>query len=957
MNYKILNRVIAGIVFLISLFVFISTVQPSVSFWDCGEFIASSYAMQVPHPPGTPFFLILGRVFSMIPFAENIGLRVNMISVLASAFSVMFLYLIAVKLIQNYRKKEPENLIDALAIYLSAAIGALSFSFSDTFWFNAVEAEVYATSTFFIAFVIWLMILWNEKADQPDNEKYLILIAYLIGLSTGVHLMSVLAIVPIVMVVIFRKYVTDDEVLKRTGIIFVIHSIIILAIAFMMWASQNESTPPSYEQYQQIDMRFWMVFAVVSVIFMGALYKKIFQRSSFYIPIIIGGITLFAVYPGLVKYVPKLVTIIAGNDYTLDIIVSVILFAILGFGIYWTAKNKKPTLNLIFKCAFFAMIGITTYAMIIIRANQETPINMNSPKTFTELESYLNREQYGDFPIFKRRFSNEPHQQAIYTNYSSDLDFLLRYQMDHMFNRYLFWNYIGRVSTYQDSGIDWTDLYGIPFFIGLFGLYFHFRKDWKMASVFLVMFIFLGYLTAFYQNQQEPQPRERDYFYVGAFFVFSLWIALGMRGLIELLYEKFDKIKNLTPAVIILLLFGFITVPANMLRVNYFEHDRSRNYVPWDYAYNLLQSVAPNAILFTNGDNDTFPLWYLQDVEGVRRDVRIANLSLLNTPWYIKQLKNTSPYGAEKVAMSFTDDEIDQLTVQRWEPVEMSIPVSEDVIKEWGITDTSVIKKGKITWRMDSPVQYGNIKAIRVQDLAVLDIIMQSKWKRPVYFAMTCSEDSKLGLQDYMQMEGVALRVVPKKFASQSFEYISEPIVRKQLFDEPEGFSKTYRPGFKFRGLNDKTIFFDENHERLVQNYRNTFLRLAIHYLYQLKDSAKTIETLNMMEKKIPRSVIPIDYRIEHDIARLYYAAGDMKDYTIYAKELIETAKKALKQNPQDFTSWNNPYDILLTHYENLKMYREAIDVLNQLAAYIPNDETVKNLLNRYKRLAGDTIK
>ncbi len=957
MNYKILNRVIAGIVFLISLFVFISTVQPTVSFWDCGEFIASSYAMQVPHPPGTPFFLILGRVFSMIPFAENIGLRVNMISVLASAFSVMFLYLIAVKLIKNYRRKEPENLIDALAIYLSAAIGALSFSFSDTFWFNAVEAEVYATSTFFIAFVIWLMILWNEKADQPDNEKYLILIAYLIGLSTGVHLMSVLAIVPIVMVVVFRKYVTDDEVLKKTGIIFIIHSIIILVIAFIMWASQNESTPPSYEQFQQIDMRFWMVFVVVSVMFMGALYKKIFQRSSFYIPIIIGGIALVAVYPGLVKYVPKLITVIANNDYTLDIIVSVLLFAVLGFGIYWSAKNKKPTLNLIFKCAFFAMIGITTYAMIIIRANQETPINMNSPKTFTELESYLNREQYGDFPIFKRRFSNEPHQQAIYTNYSSDLDFLLRYQMDHMFNRYLFWNYIGRVSTYQDSGVDWTDLYGIPFFIGLFGLYFHFRKDWKMASVFLVMFIFLGYLTAFYQNQQEPQPRERDYFYVGAFFVFSLWIALGMRGLIELFYEKFDKIKNLTPAVIIVLLFGFITVPANMLRVNYFEHDRSRNYVPWDYAYNLLQSVAPNAILFTNGDNDTFPLWYLQDVEGVRRDVRIANLSLLNTPWYIKQLKNTSPYGAEKVAMSFTDDEIDQLTVQRWEPAEMSIPVSDDIIKEWGITDTSVIKNKKITWRMESPVQYGNIKAIRVQDLAVLDIIMQSKWKRPVYFAMTCSEDSKLSLNDYLQMEGIALRVVPKKFSSQSFEYINEPIVRKQLFDEPEGFSKTYQPGFKFRGLNDKTIFFDENHERILQNYRNTFLRLAIHYLYQLKDSAKTIETLNMMEKKIPRSVIPIDYRIQHDVARLYYAAGDMKDYTVYAKELIETAKKALKQNPQDFTSWNNPYDILLTHYENLKMYREAIDVLNQLAAYIPNDETVKSLLNRYKRLAGDTIK
>lgn len=952
MSYKILNRIIAAIVFFISLLVFISTVQPSVSFWDCGEFIASSYAMQVPHPPGTPFFLILGRLFSMLPIAENIGLRVNMISVLSSAFTVMLLYLIAVKLIQNYRKKEPENLIDALAIYFSAAIGALSLSFSDTFWFNAVEAEVYAFSTFFIAFVIWLMILWNEKADKPDNEKYLILIAYLIGLSTGVHLMSVLAIVPIVMVVVFRKYVTDEEVLKKTGIIFIIHSVIIILVAFAMWASQNESTPPSYEEFRQIDSRFWMVFIVISILFMGALYKKIFQRSSFYIPIIIGGIALIGVYPGIVKYVPKLITILSGNDFTMNIIVSVLLFAVLGGAIYWSSKNNKPTFNLIFKCIFYAMIGITTYAMIIIRANQETPINMNSPKTFTELESYLNREQYGDFPIFKRRYSNEPHQQLIYTNYSSDLDFLLRYQMDHMFNRYLFWNYIGRVSTYQDSGVDWKDLYGIPFFIGLFGLYFHFRRDWKMASVFLVMFIFLGYLTAFYQNQQEPQPRERDYFYVGAFFVFSLWIALGMRGLIELLHEKFDKIKNLKPATIILLLAGFIVVPANMYRANYFEHDRSKNYVPWDYAYNLLQSVAPNAILFTNGDNDTFPLWYLQDVEGVRRDVRIANLSLLNTPWYIKQLKNTSPYGAEKVAMSFTDEEIDQLTVQRWEPVEVSIPVTDDVIKEWGITDTAVIKHKKISWIMKNPVQYGNIKAIRVQDLAVLDIIMQSKWKRPVYFAMTCSEDSKLSLEDYLQMEGVALRVVPKKFDAQSFEYINEPIVRKQLFDEPEGFSKTYRPGFKFRGLNDKTIFFDENHERLTQNYRNTFLRLAIHYLYHLKDSSKAIETLNMMEKKIPRDVIPLDYRIEHDVARLYYAAGDMKQYTIYAKDVIKTAKQMLKINPQDFSSWNNPYDVLLTHYENLKMYKEALEVLNQLSTYLPNDVTVKSLIDKFKRLA-----
>jgi hypothetical protein len=759
------------------------------------------------------------------------------------------------------------------------------------------------------------------------------------------------------MVVVFRKYIDDEETLKKTAIIFVIHAAVVLIVAALMWAAQTSSTPPTPDEYKDIDKRFVVVLGAISVLIMAALYKKIFTRNSFYIPMILGGITLVVVYPGMVKYVPKLISVTAGNDYTMDIIVSILLFAVVGYAVHWTAKNNKPTLNLVSKAFLLGLVGITTYAMIIIRANEEPPINMNSPKTFTELESYLNREQYGDFPTFKRRFSNEPHQMGIYTNYSSDLDFLWRYQMDHMFNRYLFWNYIGRVSTYQDSGVDWSDMYGIPFFIGLFGLFYHFRRDWKMASVFLVMFIFLGYLTAFYQNQQQPQPRERDYFYVGAFFVYSIWIALGMRGIIELMIEKFDKIKNLKPALGLVMAAGIIVVPVNMFHANYFEHNRSRNYVPWDYAYNLLQSAAPNAILFTNGDNDTFPLWYLQDVEGVRRDVRIANLSLLNTPWYIKQLKNTSPYGAEKVAMSLSDRDIDNLTVQRWEPVEMSIPVPPDVIKEFDVKDSTIIKTGKLTWLMKNPVQYGNVKAIRTQDLVVLDIIMQSKWKRPVYFAVTCSDDSKLGLDEYLRMEGMALRLVPDKSNAGSVEFINEPVMRKQLFDEPEGFSRDYRPGFKFRGLNDSTIFFDENHERLIQNYRNTFMRLAVHYLYSMKDSARTVETLDLMEQKIPRSIVRVDNRILHDVARLYYAAGAYDKYKELAKEVIETAKLQLKNNPRDYSSWNNPYDILLTHYENMKMYKEAVEVLNQLQMYLPYDESVKQLLNRYRRLAGvDTL-
>lgn len=953
MSQKLLNRIIAGIVFAISAFTFFSTVQPTLSFWDCGEFAASSYLMQVPHPPGTPFFLLIGKIFSLIPFAEDIGYRINTVSVLSSAGTVLFLYLIIVKVILAYWKKELTSVYEGLTVYIPAAIGALSLTFSDTFWFSAVESEVYAFSIFFIGAIVWLMMIWNEKADEPESERYIIMIFYLIGLSTGVHLMSVLAIVSVVMVIYFRKYLTDEAVLKKTGIYFVIHSVIILAVGAMMWGSQTSTTAPSPEEFQAADSRFLMIFVAISLIFMGALYKKIFVKNSFYLPIIAGGVALVAVYPGLVKYLAKIVSMIGRESLTLGVVG---LFAIIGaiiYGIFWTSKNKKMTANLILKCLLFGVLGVTTYSQILIRANLEPPLNMNSPKTFTELESYLNREQYGDFPIWKRRFSNEPHQQKIFSDYKSDLDFLWSYQINHMFNRYLFWNYIGRESNYQDAGVRWAQFLGIPFLMGLFGLYYHFRKDWKMASVFIVMFIFLGYLTAFYQNQQEPQPRERDYFYVGAFLVFSLWIGLGVRGIVEILQEKFSAQSFLKPVVIAVFALGIVAIPFNMAKGGWFWHNRARNYVPWDYAYNMLQSVAPNAIIFTNGDNDTFPLWYLQDVQGVRRDVRLANLSLLNTPWYVKQLKNTEPFGAQKINISFMDEEIDQLTPVRWEPQEVSVPVSQDIIKEFGITDSATVKDGKLKWMMQAPAQFGDVQAARVQDLVVLDIILQSGWKRPVYFAVTVSDDSKISLDDYLVMEGMAWRVVPKKNPSKQLEYIDEKILRKQLMEEPEGFSYSYQPGFKFRGLNDKTIFFDENHERLVQNYRNAFIRLALHYLYTEKNNAKVVEALEKMESKIPRAIIPMDYRIKHDVSKVLFNAGATKLYEEYANEVIAAAKEKLALDPRDFNSWYNSYDILLTHYENLGRYKDALAIVQQLKTYVPNEPSIIQLEERFQKLAG----
>ncbi len=952
MDYKKLNRIFAAIIFLIAAITYFSTVQPSVSFWDCGEFVASSFLMQVPHPPGTPLFLLLGRVMSLIPFAENIAFRVNTISVLTSSFSIMFLYLIAVRIFEAFKGKNYKSFFDAFSTYIAAGIGALSLAFADTFWFNAVEAEVYASATFFIAIVVWLMMVWYSRADEKDNEKYILMIAYLIGLATGVHLMSLLAIPSVVMIIMFRKYVVDEEELKYTGKLFTIHSVIILLIAIAMWASQTAQSSPDSAVYKAFDQRMVMILFTVTVIFMGIFWKRIFTKNSFYLPIIIGGISLIAVYPGIVKYITDIITKIGGSNTTLDVLIFLSIFVILGYVAYWANKTNKQTLNLVTKSLLFTLIGFTTYSMIIIRANQDTPINLNNPKDFPDLVSYLNRAQYGDFPTFQRRYSQEPHQQGIYKNYSSDLDFLWRYQMNHMFNRYLLWNYAGRSSTVQDANFDWTKFFYIPFLLGLFGLFYHFRKDWKMASIFLVMFIFLGYLTAFYQNQQQPQPRERDYFYVGAFFVYSLWIALGIRGLLDLVVEQFKDSKLSKIGTYFVLIFGILLVPANMFFSNYFSHDRSRNFIPWDYSYNLLQSVAPNAILFTNGDNDTFPLWYLQDVEGVRRDVRIANLSLLNTDWYIDQLKNTTPFGTPKVKMTLSDRDIKEIGPQRWEPQNISLPVSKETFKKFGVTDTSVINSGRIVWKMKNSLQFGTVKAIRAQDITVLSMIMANKFERPIYFAVTVSDDSRIGLNKYMQMEGMAYRLTPKK-GPRNTEYINEKIMREDLFNEPSGYSKTYKPGFKFRGLNDSTVFLNENHKRLVQNYRNSFMRLALHYLYTARNKEMVVKTLDEMEKKIPRKIIPIDSRLLHDIASIYREAGDSKEANRMDREIIPYALNRIKNNPRDFQGRYSPYFMLLEIYQNSGEYDKAIDIMRKLQEFAPNDPSIKGKIIELEKMAN----
>lgn len=947
MNNKLIYKIIGGFVFFSTLIVYAITAQVSLSFWDCGEFIAAGYYLQVPHPPGTPFFLLLGRLFSMIPFAENIGFRVNMLSSVSSAFTVFFLYSIAVKLIENYKGKDYKNTFEAILTYAAAAIGALSLGFGDTFWFNAVEGEVYGLALFFAALVVWLAFIWNEKSDEQGSEKYLLLIAYVIGVSLGVHLFAVLAMIPMVMIVIFKKYTTDEAALAKSAWYFLIHCGALLLLAILMWAGLDSTNPPSVEEFRAVDKKFMIIFALASAAYLGIFRKIIFNRSSFYWSIIIGAAIMMTVYPGVIKYIPKLVSIVAGDSLYGGLLVFVAIFAILGYIVYWSYKNEKHTVNLLAKALLFVVVGYSSTLMIIIRSNQDTPINLNSPKTVSELISYVNRDQYGEQPMFQRRWTQEAHQMHIYKNYSSDLDFWWNYQMDHMFNRYVMWNYVGRASTAQDAGVDFNKFFAIPFLLGLLGFYFHYRKDWKMASIMTVLLLFMGYLMAYYSNSQQPQPRERDYFYVGAFFVFSIWIAIGIRGIFDLVTE-WNK-ESLTKPVsigLIILFIGFI--PAKMISENYWQNDRSRNWVAWDYAYNMLQSVEKDAIIFTNGDNDTFPLWYLQDVEGVRRDVRVANLSLINTSWYIKQLKNTAPYGSKKIKMNFTDRQIDEISPVQWETREISTAVDEATFRKFGVTDPEKIKSGKISWTMPHTMGGNNVTGIRPQDLIVKDIIDANKWERPIYFAVTCASNSMLGMDQYLTMAGMALKVTPVEREVQGDYNINPEIMEKMLLEEKDDYNVDYSPSFKFRGLNDPTIFFDENHQRLTINYRHAFLRLAAHHIYENNDIAKAQEVIKTLENKIPRNIITLPEYMQLYYSNIARRAGMLDIYKEIVVEVEKVQLEKIKKNPYDFEKQGNPYATLLRIYDDSKEYDKAIEILRKLKAIIPNDKSIDATIDNY---------
>ncbi|MGN8226667.1 protein O-mannosyl-transferase family [Gracilimonas sp. BCB1] len=885
-DHKTTNRYLALFTFVVSLIIYTITLAPTASFWDAGEFIAVAHGLQVNHPPGAPFYSIVGRLFSMFMPTEYIAVSINFISALSSALTVMFLYLIVVRLVREW-KGHPDSMeiMDKIGMYGGALVGALTFAVTDTFWFSAVEAEVYAMSMFFTSIVVWMALKWAENFDKQYNERWLVLIAYMFGIAIGVHLLNLLALFFVALIVYFKL-----------------------------------------KEFE------WKSFLLMGV---GAV------------------IAFFSVYPFTIQMIPTMANSVDEATYGLigPMLFIFLFMAAVAYAIYYTHKHKMRIANIIAISYAMILIGFSSYSVIMIRSIADPPIDENDPETVEAFISYLKREQYGATPILKgnnfndqtgqidrsseeffpRRYSPAPNHLDYYGRYNSDWSYFWDYQVNHMYIRYFNWNFIGREADIQDTG--WRSgfeepaypdnpasnaYFFIPFLLGLFGMIFHFSSDWKRALAILALFIVTGLAIIVFLNQPPYQPRERDYAYVGSFFAFSIWLGLGVTGIIELI-KQYANNRILGYAAVV---FCLLASPVWMGYQNWDDHDRSNRYVAPDYARNLLESVAPNAIIFTNGDNDTFPLWYAQEVEGIRTDVRIVCLSLLNTDWYIKQLRDQWSHESAPLPISLSDEEVERVTagISQWQPQDITIPVDKEKLKNAfsedmnykeaiGVKpDTSlpILQKGvdfempvdslddEVTWALNGRFygqnqQGDRIYYLQVQDRLILDILQTNNWLRPVYFANTVSGESQLNLQDYFRTEGKAYRVVPKDFGAGREGHINPKIFTDRV------------ENFKFREWNNPDVYFDENIRRMLSNYRFNFMALAMTYREEGKiDSAQY--WLKWGEEKIPFRASETNESLKLLYA-VRYAQVDLHDDAVrLAGTAVDEIKEKLEKNLNRFS-------------------------------------------------------
>ena len=942
MNYSKLNTIGGWIVFFIAAFVYISTMEPTSSFWDCGEFIATSYKLEVGHPPGAPLFLMIGRVFSMFATPETAAYWVNMISALSSAFTIMFLFW---TITYFARKISVGNNLDELtdgkmiAVLGSGLVGSLAYAFSDTFWFSAVEAEVYAMSLLFTAIVFWGILRWEEEADKPHSSRWIVFISYMVGLSIGVHLLNLLAIP---------------------------------ALAFVYYFKKHKVTPKGIA-----------ITALVGVLILGFVQKGII--------------------PGVVK-MASLFELMFVNSLGMPFQSGVLFFifglgAAVAYGIYFTHKKGHVLYNTILLSLAVILIGYSSYAMISIRSLANPPMDENNPENVFNLLSYLNREQYGSQPIltgqqfntplnaqepyadgnpvysqdfkkgvyyvsddrkasvpnyakeftafFPRMWSSDNKHVKAYKNWSNfkgrpvryngktinkptfgeNLTYFFNYQVNWMYFRYFFWNFGGKQNDTQGhgsftdgnwiSGISVLDnmrlgnqdvlpdhwennparntFFLLPFFLGLLGLVYHVKKDKKDFSIVAMLFFFTGLAIIIYLNQYPFQPRERDYAYGGSFYAFAIWIGIGVYALFDTLQEQAKM--NGKMAAIASTLICLLAVPTLMAKEGWDDHDRSDRYTARDLAKAYLDSCAPNAILFTNGDNDTFPLWYVQEVEGHRTDVRVINLSLLNTDWYIEQMDRKA-YDSERAPFSLDPIDYKQGTRDYLPVVNMnkkdvfvdikkvinfisddanrrvfgadklmnyfptnkfSLKVDKEKVLAAGIVPDA--KKNQVVNEINWSIKKNYILK---KDMMIMDILANFNWERPVYFAITTGNAAYIGLEKYFQLEGLAYRLVP--FEGKSFDgqtgYVNTDIMYENLMTK-----------FEYGNMDDPSVYMDENNRRMCMNLRNNFARLA-EALFREGKKDKAIEVLDRCIATMPNENIPYNFFILPAVES-YYKMGE----------------------------------------------------------------------------------
>lgn len=894
-DYNKLNNITGWIIFILATTVYALTVEPTASFWDCGEFIAVSYKLEVPHPPGAPFFLLLGRLFSFLAMGDvtQVAYWINMLSVLSSGFTVLFLFWS----ITHLAKKlvAPDTNYTNLVIIGSGLIGALSYTFSDSFWFSAVEAEVYGMSSFFTAFVVWAMLKWENIKDPSDENRWMILIAYMVGLSIGVHLLNLVTVPALGLIYYFKK----REKLSTRGII-------------------------------------------TTLIASGAIVLIIME----------------GVIPGLPSLAGKM-EIFFVNNLGLPFGSGIIFFAALFlggliYGIYYSIQSSNATLNTILVSFAFIVIGYSSYSIVLIRSNYNPPIDENNPEDVLSYVSYLKREQYGSRPllhgqlftadiidqkkgapvytkgeekyeitdhkleyiydpehttILPRAYSNQPGHVQRYReilglkngekpSFADNLAYMFKHQLGTMYFRYFMWNFAGRASDIQGAG--WVGLndafekvppmleenkgrnifFMIPLILGIIGLTFQYYKDPRNFAFVGMLFFLTGAAIVLYLNSPPTEPRERDYIYAGSYYAYAFWIGLGF---IAIFNGLMAVIKKGIPAAAIALIIC-LSAPIIMASEGWDDHDRSNRYFSVDSAKNFLASCAPNAIIFTGGDNDTFPLWYVQEVEGFRTDVRVIVLSYFNTDWYIAQMMRDA-YESKPLPFGLTLDNYKQGGLNDYLPLverqnikggtmnarqfiklikeehpalavptsissynsvpakNFYLPVDSAKVMEMGIIPDQFASRlsDRMTWSMKG-------RGLEKKDLAILDLIVNNNWERPIYFNNTSASSVNFNLKDYMVQEGNAFRLLPIKNQSSGEMFVNTDIMFENMISN-----------FHWRELDNPSVYYSEDYRNFVLNHRASFNTLIENLLAEGK-TEKAREALLKCLEFMPDNVIRYDH-------------------------------------------------------------------------------------------------